>query len=63
MLATCREVCNTLRISKSSFYLMLKLDAQLHPALYIGKSPRWRSADIDAWIDAKEQSFKPELEG
>jgi predicted DNA-binding transcriptional regulator AlpA len=62
MLKNCREVCSTPRVSKSSLYQMLKDDAQLRQSLYIGNSPRWRSIDVESWIDAKEQSYKFELE-
>lgn len=62
MLKTCREVYNSLRISKSTFYQMLKKEVLLRPTLYVGNSPRWRSADIDAWIDSKRQNYKSEME-
>jgi predicted DNA-binding transcriptional regulator AlpA len=58
MLLTCREVCSTLKISKSLFYVMLKEDSTLRPTLYIGKSPRWRHNDVEAWINSQEQMQK-----
>ena len=58
MLLNCREVCSALKISKSLFYVMLKEDSTLRPTLYIGKSPRWRHNDVEAWITAQELAQK-----
>lgn len=58
MLLNCREVCNALKISKSLFYVILKEDPNLRPTMYIGKSPRWRRNDLEAWISAQEEVQK-----
>lgn len=48
---TITDVCKELQISRTTFWVLRQED---FPApIIVGKVPRWRRADVDAWLAAR----------
>lgn len=62
-LLTCGQVCELLSISKSKLYRMVN-DGIFPAPLPLGKrSARWRSGDLDAFIEGLVVEAKPRERG
>ncbi len=49
-LLTLAEVCKLLAVSRPTVYDRLRAGTFPKP-FYIGKAPRWRLGEINAWVD------------
>ena len=48
ILLTVREVCELLRISRTSIHRMVKAGT-FPPPVHVGRSPRWRRDVVEDW--------------
>lgn len=49
------EVSNSLGLSQSQVYAMVR-ERDFPGPIRIGRSSRWRTSTVNAWIDAKERA-------
>jgi predicted DNA-binding transcriptional regulator AlpA len=54
------ELSDVICLAKQTIYNRVNKGGDLPPLIKLGKSLRWRSSDVEAWIDSKSAvSFAP----
>lgn len=61
MLLTVTEVAERLRVHRTQIYKLRESDSTFPAAVYVGnRSPRYREADIEAWLERQTAGPAPE---
>lgn len=56
-LLTAAALAERLGFKRQTIYNRLSLGGDLPPPVYLGRVPRWRPEDIEAWLTTKAKSF------
>lgn len=57
VLLTCRDVCDTLQISRQAVYRKLRTDPAFPRPIHVGaSSPRWKRDELENWVESLSES-------
>ena len=61
-LLTVTDVCEVLSISRATVYRLRDDDSSFPNPIYVtNRGPRWRTRDLDAWVESRRESRNTEV--